>query len=68
MPPANFGWIQWFLSLEDHEFFLEIDREFILDKFNLIGLKKLFKSKERFKECLKLLLSKKIPTEEDLQS
>lgn len=63
----NIGWIQWFLSLEDHEFLLEIDKEFIEDKMNLIGIRESF-SKERYKECLKLILSSKVPMEEDLQN
>jgi hypothetical protein len=27
--PLITGWISWFLSLDDHEFYLEIDKEFI---------------------------------------
>jgi hypothetical protein len=34
VPLVITGWISWFLSLEDHEFYLEIDREFIIDKMN----------------------------------
>jgi hypothetical protein len=66
MPPPALNWIQWFLTLEDHEFFLEIDREYLLDNMNLLGLQKSFPSKKRYKECLKLLLSNKVPNEEDL--
>ena len=66
--PPNFGWIQWFLSLEDHEFFVEVDKEFIEDKMNLLELKKSFVTKQRYKECLRLLLSNKVPNEEELQS
>lgn len=66
--PMNVGWIQWFLSLEDHDLLLEVETEFIKDKMNLIDIKRNFGSKERYKECLKLLLSHKIPTEEDLQN
>jgi hypothetical protein len=54
--------------LEDHDFLVEVDRDFIKDKFNLIKLKDNFASKERFKECLILLLSNKVPNEEDLQN
>ncbi len=32
------GWIKWFLSLEGHEFLVEIDEEYIKDQFNLYGL------------------------------
>jgi hypothetical protein len=60
-------WMQWFLSLEDHEFLVEVEIEFIKDKFNLIGLKAFLPSKERYKECLRLILSNKVPNEEDLQ-
>ena len=44
---AQLGWIQWFCSLEGHEFLVEIEEEFIKDPFNLIGLQKSF-SKESF--------------------
>lgn len=64
--PPNFGWIQWFLSMEDHEFFVEVDREYIEDKMNLLQLKSHFPSKQRYKECLRLLLSNKVPSEEEL--
>ena len=32
------GWIKWFTSLEGHEFLVEIDEDFIKDKFNLAGI------------------------------
>jgi casein kinase II subunit beta len=35
---GNIGWIQWFCSLEGHEFIAEVDEEFIRDPFNLVGL------------------------------
>jgi predicted RNA-binding protein with PUA domain len=56
------------LSLEDHDLLIEVDREFIEDQMNLIGLRELLPNKERYKESLKLLLSNKIPGEEDLQN
>lgn len=65
--PKHFsGWIQWFISLEDHEFLIEVDKDFISDKMNLLGLRENFATKDRFKECLRLLLSNKVPNEEDL--
>lgn len=36
------GWIPWFCNLEDHNFFCEIEHEFIKDNFNLYGLRKQF--------------------------
>ncbi len=33
------GWIQWLCELEGHEFFAEVDDEFVRDSFNLYGLK-----------------------------
>ena len=38
----NGGWIQWFCNLEDHQFFCEVDEEFIRDNFNLYGIKQKF--------------------------
>ena len=35
----NVGWIQWFCSLEDHQFFCEVNDYFIKDERNLYGLK-----------------------------
>lgn len=35
------GWIQWFCELEGHEFFAEVDDDFVRDSFNLYGLKQL---------------------------
>jgi casein kinase II subunit beta len=31
-------WVEWFLSQSSHDFFVEIDEEYILDRFNLTGL------------------------------
>ena len=36
------GWISWFCNLDDHQFFCEIDQDFIQDSFNLFGLKSRF--------------------------
>ena len=61
------GWIQWFCSLEGHDFLVEIEEEYIKDFFNLYGLKKRFKT-ERYSTCIKMILSNYSPTEEDLQN
>lgn len=66
-------WVQWYLALEDHDYMVEVDRDFITDKFNLIKLRDTcgsppLLSKKRFKESLHLILSAKVPNEEDLQS
>lgn len=61
----NIGWIEWYLALEDHEFLLEVDLDFIKDKRNLLNLKREFYG--NYKDSMKLILSNKVPLEEDLQ-
>jgi|TARA_B110000305_G_scaffold184366_1_gene204909 casein kinase II subunit beta len=35
---GTLGWIQWFCSLEGHEYMVEVDESYIRDAFNLYGL------------------------------
>jgi hypothetical protein len=42
---SGMGWIQWFCSLEGHEFLVDVDEEFIRDPFNLYGLQANFPNK-----------------------
>ena len=35
------GWVSWFCELDGHEFFVEVDEDYITDSFNLYGLKNL---------------------------
>ena len=35
---TTMGWIQWFCSLEGHEYMVEVDDAYIRDPFNLYGL------------------------------
>lgn len=66
------SWIEWFCSLEGHEFLLKVDSAFIKDRVNLICLNDkaigITIDKKRTEECLRLLLSKQQPSEEDLQN
>ena len=65
-------WIEWFCSLEGHEFLLKVDNNFIKDKINLICLidktMGIQIDKKRQADCLRLLLAKQQPSEEDLQN
>jgi casein kinase II subunit beta len=38
------GWIQWFCQLEGNEFFVEIDEEFLRNRWNLYGINKIVKN------------------------
>ena len=75
------GWIQWYCSLEGHEFLLQIDPEYIRDGFNMHGLLKQINmywalngsassssimSKDRFRKCINMILSPIAPNSEDL--
>lgn len=38
------GWIQWFCQMEGNEFFVEIDEDFIRNRWNLYGISKIIKN------------------------
>ena len=59
------GWIEWFTTLEGHEYMVEVDIDFIKDQFNLHGLSSHI-SKEKFMQCMKIILAENRPTEDDL--
>ena len=62
---AKDGWVNWFCTLEGHEYLVQVDEEFLNDPFNLHGLRPDL-GKEKFKKCLKIILSDKAPTSEEL--
>ena len=47
------SWIEWFLLQEGHEFFCEVDRNYIEDNFNLYGLRTVI---PHFRTCLNIIL------------
>ncbi|KAL0232412.1 hypothetical protein PCE1_002753 [Barthelona sp. PCE] len=53
-------WIQWFCSLKGNEFFCEVDKAWIDDAFNLIGLAA---SMTNYSDVLKIILDR-FPTEQ----
>ena len=60
---SDAGWISWFCDLEGHEFFVEVDADYIRDSFNLYGLKERI---PRFNDAIKMILSSESPESEDL--
>jgi len=54
------GWISWFCELEGHDFFAEIDEDYIRDSFNLYGIKQTVPRYEYIfiKLYLKIILEK----------
>lgn len=57
------GWISWFCDLEGHEFFVEVDEDYIRDNFNLHGLRE---KVQYFNEAMQMILSVESPDSEDL--
>ena len=59
------GWISWFTTLEGHDYMVEVDEEYIKDPSNLYGLQQSL-GKDKFKQCIKMILASNGPTDEDL--
>jgi casein kinase II subunit beta len=38
-PDSDSSWVQWFCSLQGHEFYAEVDEDYLRDNFNLYGLR-----------------------------
>lgn len=71
------GLLEWILEREGHEFMIEVDREYIRDQFNHVGLMEKFMSdlnltdetmsKTQFKLYLKHLYKSSAPTQANLE-
>lgn len=59
------GWISWFCSIDGHEYMVEVEDSFVRDSFNLYGLNAKI-PQDKFKQCIKLILQSKAPSEEEL--
>lgn len=59
------GWIQWYCSLEGHDFLAEVTEDFIRDKSNLFGLSSKIAN---FPDAYYQILNGGPPDEEDLQN
>jgi len=57
------AWISWFCKLKGHEFFAEVDDEYIQDNFNLYGLRNRVRY---YDHSYEMLLSRDIPDDDDL--
>lgn len=67
-PVYNLSWIEWFCSLEGHDFLCCVDPEWLSDNFNLMKLEEgtSFNSR-KVKQCLELILKSMQPTAEQLK-
>jgi casein kinase II subunit beta len=61
---SDMTWIQWFCGMEGHEFFVEVEEDYINDTFNLYGLKAMF---PQYQEAIELILSPTCPDEEEMK-
>jgi casein kinase II subunit beta len=57
------GWIQRFCGLKGHDFFAEVEEEYIRDNFNLYGLRGRI---QYYDHALEMTLSTEAPDEDDL--
>ena len=65
----NGSWIEWFCSLEGHDFLSIVPRAYLLDKFNWLEIRSLLKlSKQRYEESRNIVLSLQAPTQADLEN
>lgn len=58
------GWVPWFCNVPGHEFFCEVDEEYIRDNFNLYGLRNRV---QYYEHALEMVLMPEAPDEDDLQ-
>jgi len=58
------GWIPWFCNVPGHEFFCEVDEDYIRDNFNLYGLRNRV---QYYEHALEMILMREAPDEDDLQ-
>ena len=58
------GWVPWFCGVPGHEFFVEVDEEYINDNFNLYGLRNRI---QYYDHALEMILMPEAPDEDDLQ-
>ena len=58
------GWVQWYCSLEGHDFLAEVSEEYIHDSSNLYGLKSKIPN---YSEALSQIKLGVTPNEQDLQ-
>ena len=58
-------WMQWFLGLKGNNFFCKVDRAYMLDQFNLYGLRPLFSN---YREVLDMILGPDISDTKDIEA
>jgi len=63
--PMQGSWIQWFCSIEGNEFLIEVEEEYIKNKFNLFNIGKGL-TPQKINEVLSLILSPYIPNEQEM--